>query len=131
MAVMLSVALSAATAATATAQVTSVVRGVVLDEQGAAVPGATVVLRQPASGLERVTASDGQGRFAIPNLTLGSHDVTVELSGFQPRSQRVELTSAVPLDLTVSLSLAAVTDMVTVRPMAAAIDTLSAGTVMR
>jgi hypothetical protein len=128
MALALTAALAAATAATAAAQVTSAVRGVVLDEQGAAVPGATVVLRQPASGLERVTASDGQGRFAIPNLTLGRHDVTVELSGFQPSTQRVELTSGVPLDITVSLFLAPVTDVVTVRPMAAVIDTTSAGT---
>ena len=112
----------------ATAQVTTVVRGVVLDDQGAAVPGASVALRQPSSGLERVTTTDGLGRFAIPNLPLGSHDVTVELSGFQPRSLRVELTTAVPVELSVSLAVAPVTDVVTVRPVAAAIDTSSAGT---
>jgi hypothetical protein len=110
------------------AQTTSVVRGTVLDEQGAAIPGATVMLRQPSSGLERVTTTDGQGRFAVPNLPVGSHDVSVELAGFQSHTLRVALTSAAPLDLTVSLTLAPVTDVVTVRPMAAAIDTTSAGT---
>ena len=128
MAFMLALALSASVATTVTAQTTSAVRGTVFDEQGAAIPGATVTLRQPSSGLERVTATDGQGRFSVPNLPLGSHDVSVELSGFQTNTQRVTLTSGVPLDLSVSLPLAPVTDVVTVRPMAAAIDTTSAGT---
>jgi hypothetical protein len=89
MTMLLSAGLIVAAAATATAQPTSAVRGVVLDEQGAAVPGATVVLRQPSSGLERTTISDGQGRFSSPNLPLGRHEVAVELSGFQPRIERV------------------------------------------
>jgi hypothetical protein len=128
MTMLLSAGLIVAAAATATAQPTSAVRGVVLDEQGAAVPGATVVLRQPSSGLERTTISDGQGRFSIPNLPLGRHEVAVELSGFQPRTERVELATAVPVELTLSLALAPVTDVVTVRPAAAALDTSSAGT---
>ena len=128
MPLVLALTLSLGLAGTAVAQVTGAVRGVVLDDQGAAIPGALVALRQPSSGLERVTTTDGLGRFLLPNLPLGSHDVTAELSGFQPRSQRVELTTAVPVELSLTLALAPVTDIVTVRPVSAAIDTSSAGT---
>jgi hypothetical protein len=109
------------------AQSTSAVRGLVLDEQGAAVPGVTVSLRQPASGLERATVTDTAGRFQIANLPIGSHDLTFELAGFTPQRQRLRLDTALPADLTVSLAVAPVTDVVTVTPVAA-VDTTSAGT---
>ena len=128
MPLVLGLTLAAGLTGTAVAQGTSAVTGIVLDDQGAAIPGALVALRQPSSGLERLTTTDGLGRFFLPNLPLGSHDVTAELSGFRPRSQRVELTTAVPVELSLTLALAPVTDIVTVRPVSAAIDTSSAGT---
>ncbi|MGE0123334.1 MAG: carboxypeptidase regulatory-like domain-containing protein [Vicinamibacterales bacterium] len=114
--------------APAAAQVTTTIRGTVLDDSGAAVPGVTVSLRQPASGLERVTTSDGVGRFEIANLPLGSYDVSFEIGGFTPEQRRVQARTAVPIDLPVSLALAPVTDTVVVTPPAPAIDTASAGT---
>ena len=117
-------ALSVGTAA----QVATSVRGSVLDDSGAAVPGVTVSVRQPASGLERVTTSDGVGRFEIANLPAGTYDVRFELPGFTPERRRVTAVTALPVDLDVTLLLAPVTDVVTVTPPAAVVDTVSSGT---
>ncbi|MGE4083374.1 MAG: carboxypeptidase regulatory-like domain-containing protein [Vicinamibacterales bacterium] len=122
------VMLSAAVPAPAAAQVTTAIRGTVLDDSGAAVPGVAISLRQPASGLERVTTSDGVGRFEVANLPLGSFDVAFEIAGFTTEHRRVTAATALPVTLEVVLVLAPVTDVVTVRPPAPTIDTASAGT---
>lgn len=112
----------------AEAQVTTVIHGVVSDEQGGAVPGATVTLRQSSSGLARVTTTDDKGSFEIPNIPLGAHDLTFELPGFSPQHRRVEALTAVPIQLRVSLAVAAVSDTIRVVPIRPAVDTTSAGT---
>ncbi|MEZ5419822.1 MAG: TonB-dependent receptor [Vicinamibacterales bacterium] len=115
-------------AAPASAQATGTLAGAVSDAQQGAVPGATVLVRHPASGLERSTTTDTAGRFAVANLPAGTHDVTVVLDGFHPAVQRVTLAAGVTTGLDVSLALAGVTDQVVVRPAAAAVDETSAGT---
>jgi outer membrane cobalamin receptor len=112
----------------AAAQTTTVVRGTVVDEQQAAVPGVSVSLRQGSSGLERSTVTDGAGRFVFGNVPTGNHDVTFELVGFSPLRQRVAAATGVPVEMSVSLSVAPVTDVVTVRPPAPDVDSTSAGT---
>src|SRR5688500_313376 len=64
------------------AQSTTAIAGTVRDEQGAAVPGVAVALRQTSSGLERQTTTDGTGRYEIANLPVGVHDLTFSLPGF-------------------------------------------------
>jgi outer membrane cobalamin receptor len=110
------------------AQVTTAIGGSVLDDSGAAVPGVTVIVRQPASGLERVATTDGVGRFEIANLPAGTYDVRFELTGFTAERRRVTAATALPVTLDVTLPLAPVTDVVTVTPPAPVIDTASSGT---
>ncbi|MGE3511515.1 MAG: carboxypeptidase regulatory-like domain-containing protein, partial [Vicinamibacterales bacterium] len=110
------------------AQSVGVVQGVVTDEQGGAIPGTTVTLRQPASGLERVATTDLSGRFAFPNLPPGVHDLTFSLAGFSDARRRVETQSAVAVDLEVTLSLAPLADSVNVVPDTPAVDATSGGT---
>ena len=109
------------------AQGTTTVRGVVRDEQRAAVPGASVSVRHPASGLQRETVSDGNGTFELANLPLGIHDLTVSLPGFTTHQQRIDAT-AMPITVEASLAVAPLTDVIHVVPEQAAIDTASAGT---
>src|SRR5467141_4625548 len=57
--------------------------GTVTDPSGAVVAGATVKVRNVATGLERTTATSGDGSYAVPELPIGSYSVTVTQSGFQ------------------------------------------------
>jgi len=114
--------------AQADAQVTTAIRGVVLDAQEAAVPGATVALRQPSSGLERVAVTDAQGHFDLPNLPTGTHDLAVTLDGFTAASQRVVVATGAPVEVTLHLAVATLTDSVVVRPAATAVDDITSGT---
>ena len=50
---------------------TASVTGTVLDSSGSAIPGAIVEIRNVGTAAKRDSASDGQGRFVIPNLAIG------------------------------------------------------------
>lgn len=115
-------------AASAVAQMTTSVRGQVLDAQDGAVPGATVTLRQPSSGLERIAVTDATGAFDLPNLPLGTLDLTATLDGFTPATRRVVAQTGAPITVELRLALATVTDTVVVRPEQTAVDDRTAGT---
>jgi len=66
---------------------TASVQGTVTDPTGAAVPGATVTLRQTATGVTRATTSDGAGVYAMPNFPVGPYSLSVTASGFQGFTQ--------------------------------------------
>src|SRR3954470_18853087 len=68
----------------ATAQApTGTIAGTVLDQVSAVVPGATVTVKNTATGLTRVVVSSAEGSFQVPSLPAGKYDVLVEMSGFQ------------------------------------------------
>ncbi|MFZ0737378.1 MAG: TonB-dependent receptor [Candidatus Acidiferrales bacterium] len=72
------------TAATASAQLfPGRITGTVMDSQGAAVPGATVKLTNPSTGLERVITTDENGAFNFPQLAVGTFQLSVSKSGFR------------------------------------------------
>lgn len=72
------------TATTAGAQQgTSELRGRVLDEQGAVLPGVAVVLINQANGTIRETISGNDGSFIASGLVPGTYQVTAELAGFK------------------------------------------------
>jgi hypothetical protein len=68
--------------------------GIVTDATGGAVPGATVTVRNVNTGLLRATETQGDGRYRVPELPIGSYDVTVEKAGFQ-----TSITSGVKVDV--------------------------------
>jgi hypothetical protein len=57
--------------------------GTVTDISGAAVPGATVTVRNTETGLLRTTESQADGSYREPELPIGNYDVTVEKADFQ------------------------------------------------
>src|SRR5579862_5573477 len=57
--------------------------GTVTDPSGAVVPGAKVTVRNVATGLERSTDTSADGSYSIPELPIGTYDVTVTQTGFQ------------------------------------------------
>jgi hypothetical protein len=66
-------------------ETTSAIVGQVSDASGAAVPGATVTVRNTETGLQRIATTDDSGRFNFPQLKPGAYTVRVEAQGFDPR----------------------------------------------
>src|ERR1035437_4688874 len=57
--------------------------GSVTDPSGAVVAGATVKVRNVATGLERTTVTSADGSYSVPELPIGTYSVAVTQTGFQ------------------------------------------------
>src|SRR5215472_843776 len=57
--------------------------GTVTDPTGAVVAGAKVSVRNTGTGLERSTETSGDGSYSLPELPIGTYNVTVTQTGFQ------------------------------------------------
>lgn len=66
--------------------------GVVTDDAGAPMPGATVAVQ--AGDVSREVTTGADGRFVVDDLPLGSAEVTVTSEGRKPRTFTVELSGA-------------------------------------
>src|SRR6188474_1161711 len=84
---------------------TASIRGVVLDESKALIPGVTVEMEHPATGLKRTTITDGEGRFTFLGVPIGIIRVTASLPGFQISRQEIQLgTEAAQLSITLKVA---------------------------
>lgn len=61
----------------------SAIEGVVRDANGAVVPGASVVVKNAETGLQRSTVTRGDGSFNLPVLPVGSYKITISATNFQ------------------------------------------------
>ncbi len=93
----------------------STISGTVADPSGAVIPGATVEIQNPVSHLTRTTTTDAEGKFTFPNLPLNPYHLTVNLKGFTPYVQDVDVRSAVPMDLRITMQISANAENVTVQ----------------
>src|SRR5260370_1166494 len=57
--------------------------GSVTDSSGAAVPGATVTIKNLDTGLGRTVTTSDDGSYAAPELPIGTYSVSVEKAGFK------------------------------------------------
>ena len=57
--------------------------GTVTDPSGAVVSGAKVTVKNTGTGLERSTETSGDGSYSVPELPIGTYNVTVTQAGFQ------------------------------------------------
>lgn len=93
---------------------TGTIRGTVKDQQGLAVPGATVTATSPALQGDRSTVTDTDGAFLFRAVPPGTYSLKIELSGMLP----VEKTADVPLggvaQIDATLSLSQVKESITV-----------------
>src|SRR5215211_3561010 len=110
------------------------VNGTVFDPTGAVVPGATVVARNVATGIETTRQTTDAGLYVISPLPPGEYTLTVTVSGFQTFIQEkvvVDALSNVGLNLT--LKLGDVDETVTVTEAPAQLNTTDArlGTTIR
>jgi hypothetical protein len=58
------------------------ITGAVRDAQGAVIPGATVTLSNPTTGLERTVTTDDSGNFHFLELPIGTFRLTITKQGF-------------------------------------------------
>lgn len=94
---------------------TGSIAGFVTDESKAALPGATVTVKQVDTGQARVLTSDGQGRYRGDALAPGKYGVTVELSGFRTAQyDDVTLSVGQAAVLNIQLQIGGVTERVVV-----------------
>lgn len=102
---------------------TAELRGVVADDSGAVLPGVTVVIRNEATGVERVLVTDSQGSFRAPALQPGTYVVKSELAGFRPDARRVTVTVGEVAELRISLAVGGLVEAVQVTASAVTIET--------
>jgi len=101
-------------------------RGKVVDQQHAALPGVTLVVKHQASGLFRETVSGADGSFFLSAMSPGVYEVSAELAGFkkyQRRDVRLEVGGTAQLE--VVLEVGGIEEAVTVIGTAALVDTTS------
>ncbi|WP_243383532.1 TonB-dependent receptor [Geothrix alkalitolerans] len=89
--------------------------GRVLDNQGAGVAGATVVIRNAETGLTRTLQTSAEGRYLATLLPVGPYTVTVTKAGFQTASNvkvNLNLGDAAPLTIKLAPETGAVVEVV-------------------
>ena len=105
-------------------QGTADLRGRVIDQQGAVLPGVTIIVRHQESGLFRETISSTDGTFLMSAMTPGMYEVSAELASFKRYSQRdVRLEVGRTVQVELKLEVGGLTEAVTVTSEAPLVDT--------
>src|SRR5215510_15776807 len=95
---------------------TAAISGTVFDPTGAAIPGASITVKNVGTAFMRTIVSDDQGRYVAPELPIGEYEVQASLAGFQTVVRRgISLTvgSRPVVDLQLPIGQAAETVSVT------------------
>jgi len=101
--------------------------GTVLDEQHAAVPGATVTVTNLATNISRTVTTDGEGTYVVTPLEPGVYRISASLEGFRTTVRdRVELTVGQSARIELMLSLGALSTDLVVTAKAPLLNTESA-----
>jgi hypothetical protein len=85
---------------------TATLRGMITDQHGAVVAGATVKVTHATTGTMRETQTSDEGIYILTNLQPGGYDVRVEAQGFDAKTTVVQLQvgQSATTDLTLGLS---------------------------
>ena len=99
------------------------IRGTVTDPSGAVIPGATIHLTNPASGLDRTATSDDAGEFEFSNIAFNPYRIAVAANGFAPLSQSIQIRSVVGTTLKLVMQIATADSTVTVEASGDLVET--------
>jgi len=82
------------------------ITGNVVDPSGAAIPKATVTIRNPVSGYNQAASSAPDGSFRLTNIPPNPYHLEVTAPGFSAFAQDVEIRNAIPVQRKAQLALA-------------------------
>ncbi len=99
------------------------IAGRVLDPQGAAVPGASVIARQIATNVMTETTTNQEGRFRFPYLKIGAYELRVTIEGFKENARTLTLGAASAFDIPITLEVAGLDTSITVVANAETLET--------
>src|ERR1700760_1278137 len=107
----------------ALAQANSNITGIITDQTGAIVPGATITLTDTATGTEKATVSSDTGLYEVAGLNPSTYNMKVSVGGFQSFEKKgivVNVSSTLRVD--VALIVGAESQTVTVEANALAVQ---------
>jgi hypothetical protein len=105
---------------------TTSLSGVVTDSGGGVIPGATVVVKNIATGVTFEAITTSAGAFNVPALDPGTYNATVSLSGFKTAVvNNIRILTATPAAITVKLDVGALTESVEVVAASSLVQTQS------
>jgi outer membrane receptor protein involved in Fe transport len=106
--------------------ITATLYGVVHDNTGSILPGATVVITHQGTNLTRETVSDERGEFALPALPPGPYAIKIGLAGFKAyNSQGLALGAGQTVRQTYVLEVGSLEETVTVTGLSPLVQTSS------
>src|SRR5574337_717117 len=81
------------------------IEGIVSDQQGLALPGAQVSLKETRTGLVRTAETSSAGTYQFPGLNPGQYELTAKVQSFAPevRDLTLEVNQSLRLDLTLKV----------------------------
>jgi hypothetical protein len=101
---------------TAFGQVTAPLAGTVTDPNGAVVPGATVTVKNTATGTEYRAVTANNGTYTVPSLGVGVYSVTVSAAGFKGATvQDVNINAGTPATANITLEVGAASETVVIQ----------------
>ena len=95
------------TVTSAYAQSTGTIQGTVVDATGAAIPNASINVKNQQTGEERSTATESSGLYVVPSLSVGTYRVEVRSAGLQTTAAtnlEVSVGSVVRADFTMKVA---------------------------
>src|SRR5215468_11217951 len=100
------------------------VLGTIRDSNGAALTGATITLKNIATGIAVTTLSDANGDFQFPNVRIGSYRVSAELQNFSTAvAENVNVTVNARQRVDLTMQPGAVTESVVITDAAQLLET--------
>jgi hypothetical protein len=88
--------------------------GIVVDPNGAVIPGADVTVTNTQSGASLTTRSDGNGNWVVAGVQPGAVSVNVSATGFKTARTDLQLQASQPARMGTTLEVGTVSELVTV-----------------
>ncbi len=90
------------------------IAGTVTDGSGAVIPGATVTIENPVSGLKRTAKTDAGGQYKFTNLPFNAYHLSAQATGFSQFTTDVPVHSAVAVSPDIKMQVGGASTTVTV-----------------